>query len=233
MAFFSCKKENMFDCFKGTGDIISKKIELAEFQTLYIEDKFDVNIFHDSIDFIEISAGENLIPSIIVENKNGTLSIRNDNKCNWTRSYRKLISLDVHTQNLNKIEIYGPSDIFFHDTLSVDTFYIDIRTGASSVYAKLDCNASYFRVHSGTGTFKLEGHTQFNYVYSIGYGFVYSHNFIATNCQVINNSTGDCFVYASDKLQVEYNSVGNIYYYGNPETIEILEQSTGKILAME
>jgi hypothetical protein len=38
-AFFSCKKENCFDCIKSTGKIITQERSLNSFKSVFVEDK--------------------------------------------------------------------------------------------------------------------------------------------------------------------------------------------------
>ena len=43
-AFFSCKKENCFDCIKSTGKIITQERSLNSFKSVFVEDKIDRSV---------------------------------------------------------------------------------------------------------------------------------------------------------------------------------------------
>src|SRR5690242_20273176 len=85
LLLFSCKKESLFDCFKSTGDIVTERRNIGTFTETIIYNNVNVIIVQDSLTYLEINAGENLLPLITTEIRNGKLIIENNNKCNWVR----------------------------------------------------------------------------------------------------------------------------------------------------
>ena len=59
--FISCKKEEDRSCFKTTGSIIDKIIPLGSFTKIDLGPYIQYELIQDTINFIEISAGENII----------------------------------------------------------------------------------------------------------------------------------------------------------------------------
>ena len=57
----SCKKQSDRYCFKNTGSIIEKNIHLPSFSELDLGPYIHYEIVQDTVNFLEISAGENLI----------------------------------------------------------------------------------------------------------------------------------------------------------------------------
>src|SRR3954464_7455314 len=79
----SCKKENMCDCLKSTGDIITQEREAGDFTDLSVYDNVNVILTQDSINSITIEAGKHLMSGIKTKVESGRLTIENTNTCNW------------------------------------------------------------------------------------------------------------------------------------------------------
>ena len=95
-ALCSCKKENRFDLVKRTGKETVEERSLSGFTTLLLYDKFDVELVSDTINKAIVIAGKNIIGNIPTEIKDGILTIRNNNKYNWSRSYSKTLKVELH-----------------------------------------------------------------------------------------------------------------------------------------
>src|SRR5204862_3278522 len=80
---YSCKKENLFDCFKSTGDVMTERRSISAFTDVEINNNVNVIFVQDSLTYVEANAGENLLPLIVTEIRNGKLYIENHNTCNW------------------------------------------------------------------------------------------------------------------------------------------------------
>ena len=75
----SCRKENMWDMFKGTGKNISEIRALPAFAKIYLKDNVNVIITQGSTQEVKVEAGEKLVPLIRTRVDTGTLFISNDN----------------------------------------------------------------------------------------------------------------------------------------------------------
>src|SRR5262245_51383068 len=115
--FFSgCEKENMCDCLKSTGKIITEKRPLAEFSQLEVRKNVSVTLYKDTVNYAEVEAGENLIALVRTEISDGILKITNDNVCNWVRSYKKEIHVNLHFKELSYVRHYGSKEISSNNT---------------------------------------------------------------------------------------------------------------------
>src|SRR3972149_5567093 len=84
----ACKKDKP-DCFKSTGDLVREQREVGDFSSMEVYNNVNVVISQDTLNQVIIEAGENLLEEITTEINGATLVIRNNNKCNWVRSYKK------------------------------------------------------------------------------------------------------------------------------------------------
>lgn len=229
--FFACKKENAGDCFKGVGSQTSEIRELAPFDKLMIEKNPDVVIIPDTTEFVEVFAGENLIDLITTEVSNdGWLTISNHNKCNWVRKFDTPIRVEVHTKNLVHVYFKGSGSVTCTDTLRSDNFRLEAYDGSGDVDLVVRNGWSLVAQHTGNADLKLRGIVPYNTMYSGGNGFIDCRGLITPNAYVRHRGTGNFYVYASDYLEANIELIGDIYYYGNPDTVDQNITGSGKLI---
>src|ERR1051325_6871516 len=125
--FSSCKKENRWDMFKGTGKRITETRPLTAFNKIYLEDNENIIITPGNYYEAKVEAGEKLIPLIHTKVDSGTLILSNDNRCNWARSYKKgIINVYVTMPTLRFIWHYGSGNITCSDT--IHCHHINVQT---------------------------------------------------------------------------------------------------------
>jgi hypothetical protein len=228
MLLFSCRKENLFDCFKSTGDIVTERRSIEPFTETIIYDNINVIIVQDSLTYLEVNAGENLLPLINTEIQNGKLIIENNNKCNWVRDFSVPVNVYMHVPSLHILDTYGSGKIYSQNTLSVDVIEINNRNTAD---IKLDiiANEIYSKQHAAFGDNTISGSCGFLFVYNIGNGFCDCNQLSTSRATVISNTTGQTYVNACDDLHAEIASSGNVYYKGAPVISSVIT-GTGKLI---
>src|SRR6267378_7712006 len=78
--FFTCKKENLCDCLKRTGDIVRQERKLTHVRNFnFGTGKLNCFITRDSVCKIVVEAGSNLVNLVKTEVRNDTLFITNHN----------------------------------------------------------------------------------------------------------------------------------------------------------
>ncbi|NDC92891.1 MAG: hypothetical protein EB087_04160, partial [Flavobacteriales bacterium] len=115
--FSSCKKPSDRSCYKMTGDIINKIIPLGSFSQLDLGPYIQYELIQDTANFIEISAGKNLMNFISSEIETGNLVIKNNNKCRFLRYKKEKVTAKIHFTTLNSIFYHGSEPLISKDTL--------------------------------------------------------------------------------------------------------------------
>jgi hypothetical protein len=233
-AGYSCKRENRCDCFKSRGKIVTETRSPGEFNEIEIASLMDVYLVPDSENKVVIEAGEHLMKLISTEVSDGRLILKNRNKCNWVRSYKKRIKVEVHTTRIDLIEIPGECDLFSTDTLRSDRMEVNITAGVNKIGLITKCNELHFTVHAGTGDFVMGGIAGTAYIYNLGTGYFDGQNLITGTTYITSKSTGDCYIYASGLIEAKLLNSGDIFYYGHPGTTKILEKTgSGNLISAE
>jgi len=225
-----CDRETAPDCFKKTGEIHTKTIELNEFKYLTINDLFKVKLIPDSENKLVIRGGKNMIPKVEITEIDTTLIIENLNTCNWTRSYQKVIELDIHFTKLENITILGQVELYNTDTIKANYFTILFNTKVSKANLIIDSYLFNLQIWNTTGEFYISGKTNYFWLHNDKYAYLYAQNFNARMVHAENNSTGDIYIKVREELQAWVKSYGDIIYEGNPEITYKEITSTGNLV---
>ncbi|NQT76592.1 MAG: DUF2807 domain-containing protein [Bacteroidetes bacterium] len=225
----SCQKSGIGDCFKNTGPIITESRGASPFTYLHMKNNVDVFLTHDQQYSISVRAGKNIIQGIKTTISDNTLTIQNDNSCNWIRSFENPIEVYLGIPKLDSILYQSSGNLRSLNRIVGDFIQLDVIEGAGSINLEIEMNKSWFNLHYGTVDLRVSGYSHINYLYSGGYGPADLHSLNTVFNYMTNNSTNNCYVRASYMLDVRIFNVGDVYYYGNPTTITTEISGTGKL----
>lgn len=225
LVFASCEKKSS-KCFTSKGKIIEENRILTEFNTILVNDIFNVILVQDTVYKVILEGGENLLPAVTTDVINDTLLIDNTIKCNWLRDYDK-INLFVHFENLEYLVTSAPVKVMSYDTVKCNSleYYAIGEIGE----ADLILNCSYFRFDDSFNTlghFKFRGKTDYSRFF-INYGSsLYAKNLISEKTDILYHTIGDMYIHVSGHLRAWIWGSGTVYYTGNPGLVEVIEKSS-------
>ena len=227
-SFSSCENNT---CLMSSGEKQLENREIGGFKKLIIEDVFTVYYKYDTISRIEVYAGFNLLTGIKTTIIDSSLTIENTNKCNWTRSLKVRPEITIFSPTLDCVIMNGESDFITTDTLKSNDLTYEVWAGISTANLLLDCEVLKFKLNGVTGDYTLNGSAGVAYIFSIGNGHIHGTELNTGYSFINNSSTGDIKVNVSKEIEVHLLNTGNIYYFGNPYSIVVLEQqSTGSLI---
>jgi hypothetical protein len=228
LAFFpACKKENRCDCFKGTGPIVTKTREVSGFDRIVAENNVNVFITQGPDFEVKIEAGDNLISLIKTEVTDGTLFIKNKNRCNWTRSYKKPLNVYVKMPSIKYITSHGTGKITSLNTITSDTFDIDV--GNSGNVELTISNNKVLSHMFGSGDLILHG-TTYEHDSSIGgTGYLYCSDLHTDYTWIESYTTGISYISATNLLICSIDQIGDIYCYSHPTTVNKTQIGKGHL----
>jgi hypothetical protein len=230
---FSCTKEHSCDCFKGTGDTTTEFRKLLPFNKISIENNINLYITEDTVFYMTVEAGSKLISSITSEVKDSCLYLKNENKCNWVRSFKNKINVYLNCGSLQEIKCNQSSgNVFSTNTLHSDYLQIDSWDASGVVNLAIDTKTAWFNLHTGSGDLNISGKSDVCYLYSAGNGKADLLNLTNGILYMNNKSTNNCFVNAVHELDVNIGYVGDVYYTGDPDTIITDITGSGKLIKL-
>lgn len=222
-----CEEENLCDCVKSTGSVVSEKRSLGEFDRIQVRKNVIVTLHQDTINYVEVKAGSHLIDLIRTDVSDGILKITNENTCNWVRSYDIEVHVTVHLKKVSRIDHYGSEEINCSNALTGD--FIDVyENNSADIHLSLDVLQVYARQMIGGGDIYLTGHSRFLYAFGGSFGYVYGEAMVSDSVLVDHRGTGNIHVNPTIWMKVNIEDRGNVYYSGNP-VVESYLNGSGKL----
>ena len=232
--FGSCKKPSDRSCYKMTGDIINKIIPLGSFTKIDLGPYIQYELIQDTINFIEINAGENLINFISSDIEGEKLTLKNNNKCRFLRYKKEKVTAKIHFTTLNSIFYHGSEPLISKDTLdfSATTLTLDANETSGSINLKLKAKTIYLNNSNGTPDIELSGSCDFfsidisaNGTFSVKNLFVKDAIYLQYSSSLYSElQSSNC------KLKAELSGIGNVGYFGIPSGILTNYYNSGRLI---
>ncbi|MBL7925858.1 MAG: DUF2807 domain-containing protein [Bacteroidia bacterium] len=229
LCFYSCKDETC-NCLKSTGSIGNTKVILDDFTKLTVDKNITTTIVTDTVCYAKVTAGKNLLDGIVFTQTQKSLSITNNNKCNWLRSYKNAFQVELHVKNLQEIQYASSGNLTLAAGFATDSLFIFSGTGAGSIIANVNVRVLNIVLNTGVADVTVAGNSTVNYFYSNGQGFIDTRNMKNHYTYIRSSGTNDCYVKTQNHLDAEIEAIGNIYYYGNPQTVNLKRNGTGNLI---
>ncbi len=230
----SCKKDGMMDCFKSNGKASTETRYPGSFSAIKVYDKIDVVICQGPECKVVLAAGSHVIKNILTEVKDGELQIKNNNSCNFVRGYKKKTRLTITVPLLSQLRHMGVGEIKFEGNFTQDSLSI---MAESSGDIRLNGTFNSLRIASnGNGDIYLAGSCRQLNAYMKGTNYLYARDLaIGHSVFVETLSVGDCYINAASAaiLNSHIWRSGNVYYRGNPPSINSVygSGSKGRLIA--
>ena len=229
---FGCKKAEDRRCFKSVGESASKEVVVDKFDKLFLGAHIKFELIQDSEEKVVLKGGKNLLNFITTDVTDGILRIENKNKCNFLRSFSKIVTAEIHLKDIVNIEFEGTEELACLNQLNVGDLAVTIRDGAGKFNMNLNANSLHFVITHGWGNYALRG--QVNYlnmeVRSNGFGTSYGLS-VADSVLVKSSSTENLMIHADGcLLRTQTFEAGDIWYKGNPSLIEHHSYGEGQLI---
>ena len=233
IAGLSCKKSPVLDCFNSTGKIKKIEREIGDFTSILLKDNVNLHLRQANKNKLILEAGSNLMSKIItVVNAEGVLEIKNDNRCNWVRSFDKPINVYLDFVRLDTLEYRSIGNVTNEDTLRIDTLVVNVKEGAGKIELTVNTYKISTNLHYGTADIITSGNAKISFVYLAGAGKIDNRLLRAFQVYGINKSSNDVYINTVTTLYVNIDNIGNIYYYGNPGDVTLGGIGTGKLIPL-
>ncbi|MCF6170773.1 MAG: DUF2807 domain-containing protein [Bacteroidales bacterium] len=230
----SCEKGSAFDCFKNTGAVISEDREVADFNRILLRHNINLHLRQAGKNKITVKTGSKLIKKIkTTVNGDGQLEIRNNNSCNWVRSYDTPIDVYLDFVKLEAVEYRSTGDIFAAGVPSFDTLRIEVLEGAGRIDFEVNAHVVYCNLTYGTADIVLKGNCDIAYYFAAGFGRIDNRDLSSKFVYVNNKSSNDLFLQATVELGATIENIGNIYYAGNPPAVFLDKIGDGDLIKLE
>ena len=229
LLLFSCNNEDALDCVKTSGDAIENEISVPRFSAIHIYDNMNLVVKQGVEQKVVLKTGENLVSKINLEVTDQALTLRNENTCNWVRSFTNP-EVHITTDSLTEIVLYGFGTIRSEGILSFPNIRLESFEGPGDFYMDLDCQI-ITTISNDLCNMYLNGKAQtLNVRIFANDGRFEGENLIAQNINVTHDGSNVMIVHPVKKLSGRLNSTGDIVYINSPKTLDIEVNGSGKLL---
>lgn len=222
-SLISCKKEQTE----------SKRIvPLNTFDTLTLNSVFDVELIQDTMNSIEILGAERFIQNVFIEQENGHLKLTNTSKGNFLQPSKNKIQLKIHTDGIHLIKANETCYIHSSTPLTGEEIGLVMASKLNEANLVLDCDSFYYWNNFPCGgKITLAGNVNDLKLWNVALMAVDAQALTSNTALVENGSKGDIKLTCMQQLTCALRGEGNIYLWGNPATVTVLEESsTGKLI---
>lgn len=228
--FSSCGEDGALNCMKSTGEVVSEIRSVNEFTEVEIGRRIEVVLVPDQSNYVVITAGGNLMSGIETQFEKGKLTINNNNKCNWLRSYKTSVTAEIHFKKLNKITNFGTGTIRTQGAITNDSITFEFWNSATSASVEVN-NKNVFTIqHVGPNDITLSGKTDNLIAYGNDLAVLNADSLKADFVSVYWLSQKDASVQANQYLLGELTSDGNLYWRGTAEILKNITTGKGRII---
>lgn len=224
----SCRKEQLDDCFTAAGKDGTETRTVGDFNKILVDDKIELRLIQDSANHgkIVIRGGSNLFEGITTEISKGQLEIDNQNICNFVRSYKKKIEVEVYFKSIDRLEVATAATVTSEDTLKLPFLNI-LHHSMGDINLTLQSEEIFIQSLNGAGTI-IKGDVGIIKSSIEGISFLDTRECNAGNVFVDTHSPLDCFINARDIIFVKIYNSGNIFYLSEPSSLKEVNEKTGE-----
>lgn len=232
--FSSCKKAPL-----TVGPIVTQIRELPDFNELRVYDNINLSLVRSDTCYIVITTGKNIIDNVTSDVNCGVLSLCNTTSLNWIRPYDYELNATLYFKDIKNLVFSASGKLTTENNytgeLSAGDFYnFEVDDGSGDIDLNIS-NCNDFRIAYKFGVSRLTIHGENNTglsVYKKSYGILDAQNYETQTVDISNNAQGDCYINASKLIKARINHCGNIYYKGDPDSIQVTygEFAIGKLL---
>ena len=226
-SFSGCDSENAIGCFKKPGEIIEQEIHLDSFSLIEVHDEMDIFLVNSTEQRVIIKAGKNLIPQIHLNVDSDILTITNDNSCNWVRSPENP-GIYIFSDDIAGIEIYDFANFYSEETLVLDKLSI-FSDGTGNFDMNIDVDSLIVRTVY-ISNFEFSGNANFLDLEITGDSRFLARNLSVLDIIIDHNGSNRVELYPVKSLKGAIQSTGSVYYFYEPEILDVTVKSTGQLI---
>lgn len=225
-----CDSENAPDCLKTSGELTETSIEVAPFNAIEINTEFNVILKEGPEQQVTLTTGTNLVPQIVYEVVDGTFIIRNNNSCQWARSYNYPTLTIVHP-NITRIRQGGSGLIRSEGVLNYPKLTLLSEEQTGDFQLELSCDQLSI-TSNDLSNFHITGYAEaLRIFFASGDGRFEGAGFKVRSANIKHRGTNDIIVYVTEALTGQILSTGDIIYVKTqPATLDVSDENLGELI---
>ncbi|MEC3906246.1 head GIN domain-containing protein [Tamlana sp. 2201CG12-4] len=199
---------------------------IGEFSELKVYDLIQVELVKSDIDKVVITGDHR--NNVLVNNKSGKLKIKMNFEKSFNGAKTKVV---LYYTKIDVIDVNEGAQVKSDDLIK--QFEVDLRAQeGGSIDVPVD--VTYTNIKAVTGGIVETSGISKNQKVSLLTGGIYKGEALKTEVtEVTINAAGEAYIHASKLADVKVRAGGDVYIYGNPETINESKVFGGRIKRMD
>jgi hypothetical protein len=199
------------NCLEGSGELKSDTRLLKPFTRIELNTDAKVIITKDTVQSIRVEAQPNVLKVLTTEVSGKWLYIDLDG----CLADHKPITVYISTPSFETIEVDGSGSVEGRGSFNGEKITLSID-GSGSINIGLSANEVKSEI-KGSGNMNLSGSARKFDVDLSGSGDVNAQEMPSGVCKVNVRGSGNCRIFAINKLAVDIAGSGNVFYKGTPD----------------
>lgn len=234
-SFTSCKKAEERTCFKTSGVLDSLDVYTETFHELNLGKRLNYTLVSDTVNFVRIKGGQNLLRLVKTEVIGGTLHIEDRNRCSFLRNLSHILEIEIHFTHLNRIDGRISHNLTTRDTIYGEYFNLRISGASGNAHISVDTDFINGFSNDGNSDYYFYGTTKFAHIQAHSNSFADVRQLVVSEkLEITSSSIRDIYCRADGiSLIVNMNATGNVYYEGTPTEITLNKTGSGNLIKLD
>lgn len=214
------------DGIVGSGVVTTESRPITEFNSIYIEGNYKLNIKQGNSFKLFLKMDDNLLDNTSTEIDGGLLYIKNMSSVK--KSNAKEIYVTV--KNIDNITMVGSIDLIISSVITLPSLSL-VSAGSCDIDMNIHSNSLHFEL-AGSNNVYLKGITHTLDLEMAGYGDFNSLELYSENVSIDISGAVSSKVFSKDYLDVKISGTGKVFYKGNPELIKETSRN-GRVIPLK
>ncbi|MBN1986429.1 MAG: DUF2807 domain-containing protein [Prolixibacteraceae bacterium] len=208
---------------KGNGNVVEETRNVGSFDEIKATRGMNVYISQGEEIKVRVEADENLLDAIETKVEENTLVVSTSKNIRSSTSKKVYVTLS----EVNSIKSTAGSNVYSENQIKAKS--LDLAASAGS-NMRLDVDVRRLNVSASAGSnIKLEGRSE-EFVGKASAGSnIKAEDLIAGECEARASSGANIWIEVQNKLDGHASSGGNVFYSGNPQSINTENSSGGNV----
>lgn len=224
IVFFSTSCIFSGPSLKGNGNVAEETRKTSAFEKIKVSRGMNVYISQGDETSIVVEADQNLLDAIETKVEDNTLKITTNANIRKSKSKKVYIT----TPNISDIKSFAGSNVFSETVLESKNLELASSAGSN---IKLTVKAGNLNVSASAGSnIKLDGTADSFTGKATAGSNIKAEELAAKNCEARSNSGSNIWITAKRDFEGHASSGGNVFYYGNPNSVDVHSSSGGNVI---
>ena len=209
---------------KGNGNVVEETRKAGPFEKISVSRGMNIYITQGESPRILVKADENLLDAIETKTEDNTLKITTSENIRQAKSKKVFVTIT----GISEIKSAAGSNVYSENILETETLEINSSSGSNM---KLQVKIGDLSVSSSSGSnVRLEGTAQRFHGKSSSGANIKAEELTVNHCNATTSSGANLWISVVETFEGKASSGGNIYYSGNPKSVNLESSSGGNLI---